>query len=64
MAQVMRDSKLDMRLRLDAAKALAAVLRQPAGGKKEQQAKTAQTVAAGRFGARPAPLKVVGGRGS
>ena len=46
---------------LDAAKALARLEAAPKG-KKEAADEAAGKVAAGKFGARPAPLKVVGGK--
>ena len=66
MLQVMRDEDEDPARRDRMAMAAAPFVHTRAAdsrpGKKEQQAKTAQTAAAGRFGSRPAPLKVVGGR--
>lgn len=57
---VMKDPGADLKLRIDAAKALIAAGK--VEGKKGAQQASAEKVA-GKFGARPAPLKVVGGRG-
>lgn len=60
--QVMRGEVVPSVPQLEAAKLLARLQVTPAGGKKEALGKAAEKVAS-KFGARPAPLKVVGGRG-
>ena len=62
LVKVMRGQVVPSVPQLEAAKLLARLEAAPAGGKKQQQAEQAGKVAS-KFGARPAPLKVVGGRG-
>ena len=45
---------------LHAATTLAKLKANPVGGKKDQRVEAAASLATGRFGARPPPLKVVG----
>lgn len=58
---VMNDAEADGKLRVDAAKALMPFIhaKKGDGGKKEQTVDRARDVVS-KFGARPAPLKVVG----
>ena len=61
MRQIVADSYEDPKLRLEAAKALAPYLHAKKGdiGKKEQQAKTAESVATGKFAASAPPLRMI-----
>lgn len=62
LTKVMRGQIVPSVPQLEAAKLLARLEAAPAGGKKAAKQGDAEK-AAGKFGARPAPLKVVGGRG-
>lgn len=61
---VMNDSGTEAKLRVDAAKALMPYKHQKLGegGKKDAKHDAAKTAAAGKFGAAPPPLKLVGAK--
>jgi phage terminase small subunit len=58
---VMNDNAADPALRVKAATSAAQYMhtRRQDGGKKDEQLEAAKGVAAGKFGARPSPLKLV-----
>ncbi|MES2634033.1 MAG: hypothetical protein V4669_13750 [Pseudomonadota bacterium] len=60
----MNDPKVDIKQRIRAGIAAAQYrhTKRGDGGKKDEAAGAAKKAAAGKFGSRPAPLKVVGGR--